>query len=522
VNNLLQGQGKGAWNETSRFVTNSTVGIGGLFDPASKWGIAKSDAKFGQTFYKWGWRPKQYIVLPLFGPSDEVNSIGFAADRVTNPLNHIKHPYRSASYLTTYNTLAENSEVAAQWLDIESDSYSIIKYAWTYLGRYDQPNPKITGEIDPATLQTLAAVTLAPEDNEFIARNKEIKVKIPSTGKKLKFNYWLQPQSAPLVYVLSGLNAHRLSNLSLTLAEQLYDQGFSVVSTTSVFHPEFMENASTANLPIYAPVDIQDLLVAITQADKKLIKKHPERFTKRALVGMSMGGYMALNLAIKDQQPDLLTFDRYVAINAPVDMVHSAKLIDRFVHSPKGWPESERQSRINNTIHKATASGIISAGPKTPLLFDRIESEYLVGLSFRFGLRDLLFSSQIRNNQGILQSKLSKWRREPAYDEIINYSYEDYFYKFAVPYYREKGISKEEILRHANLRNKKQKLQSQPKIRIITNSNDFMLPSKDLRWLKSTFSNSQLSIFPQGGHLGNLNTQPVKDAIAKALNGLKN
>ena len=121
----------------------------------------------------------------------------------------------------------------------------------------------------------------------------------------------------------------------------------------------------------------------------------------------------------------------------------------------------------------------------------------------------------------MLQTRLSKWKREPAYDEIIQYSYRDYFYKFAVPYYQKKGISKNELLRYSNLRNHEQQLRKQPKIRIITNSNDFMLPNKDLQWLKNTFASSQLSIFPQGGHLGNLNTPPVEKAVLKALDGLK-
>ena len=523
VNNLLQGRWRGAGQETTRFLSNSTVGLGGLLDPATQWNIEKSDASFSQTFGKWGWRPKTYVVLPLFGPSDERNTLGLLADRSTNPLNYVNQPYQSATYLTTYNQLAATSETAQQLLEIEADSYSIVKYAWSHGSKYEKPDTSQKGPIDIPTLQTLAAVSIAPENKNFLASNREIKVKIPTTGRKLKFNYWLQPQSAPLVYILPGLNAHRLSNLSLALAEHLYEQGFSVVSTSSVFHPEFMENASTANLPIYVPVDSKDLLVALTAMDRRLAKKHPTRITKRALVGMSMGGFMTLNLAVQDEgkNSELMSFDRYVAINSPVDMIYSAKLVDQFIHSPMAWPEAQRQDRINNTIHKATANGIISKRTGPPLTFDQIESEYLVGLAFRFGLRDLIFSSQIRNDQGVLQTPLSKWKREPVYHEIMQYSYRDYFYQFAVPYYQAKGINAAELLRHANLRNNASKLRKQSKIHFLTNRNDFMLPDKDLRWLRKTFPSSRLKVFPEGGHLGNLNSPDVEQAILKALNGLK-
>ena len=523
VNNMLQGRWTGVKDETARFVSNTTVGIGGLFDPATKWGIDKSDANFNQTFAKWGWKPNSYVMLPLLGPSDNRHAVSILADRATDPLTYTNQPYQSAAYLTTYDKLADTSEVANQLLEIENDSYSIVKYAWTYGSKQEQPSSDKMGAIDTASLQTLAAVSIMPKDKNFLAKSREVKVKIPATGKKVKLNYWLQPHSAPLVYILPGLAAHRISNISLNLAEQLYREGYSVVSTTSVFHPEFMENASTANLPIYAPTDSKDLLVAITEMDKLLVKKHPNHFTKRALIGMSMGGYMTLNLSVRDERsdPELMTFDRYVAINAPVDMVYSAKLLDKFILAPMAWPKTNRQERINNALHKATANGFITGRSKPNLTFDGIESKYLVGLAFRFGLRDILFSSQSRNNQGVIQTPLSKWKREPAYKELMSYSYEDYFYKFAVPYYQSKGITTKELLRHANLRNSASKLRNQPKIRIITNRNDFLLPNRDLKWLKRNFSNSQLTVFPQGGHLGNLNDPAVEKAIAKALDGLK-
>ena len=257
--------------------------------------------------------------------------------------------------------------------------------------------------------------------------------------------------------------------------------------------------------------------------DQALAKKHSTRLTKRAIVGLSMGGFMALNLAVREKglEPDLLTFDRYLSINSPVDMIYSARKVDQLIHAPKAWPEEERQDRVNNTIHKATIGGVIARRTGVPMVFDQIESKYLVGLSFHLGLRDILFSSQMRNDQGLLQAPLSKWRREPVYREIMNLSYHDYFYKFAAPYYRKKGIEAAEILRHANLRNNEQSLRKHPNIRILTNRNDFMLPNKDLKWLQKTFPHSRLTVFPQGGHLGNLNSPEVAKAITKALSGLK-
>jgi phospholipid-binding lipoprotein MlaA len=69
VNDLLQAKWKAALNDVGRFLFNSTLGLGGLFDPASKEGLDKNDEDFGQTLGKWGVPSGPYLVLPFFGPS---------------------------------------------------------------------------------------------------------------------------------------------------------------------------------------------------------------------------------------------------------------------------------------------------------------------------------------------------------------------------------------------------------------------------------------------------------------------
>ena len=78
-NNILQGEIKKAGNNTARFAINTTIGILGLFDPATKLGFEKLDKEdYGQTLATWGVGEGCYIVLPVLGPStarDTVASI---------------------------------------------------------------------------------------------------------------------------------------------------------------------------------------------------------------------------------------------------------------------------------------------------------------------------------------------------------------------------------------------------------------------------------------------------------------
>ena len=89
INNLLQGKWIGARDESRRFLYNSTVGVAGFWDVATKWKIPKSEADFGQTFGKWGWQPDFFIMLPFFGPSNDRDTVGLAADTAANPLLYI-------------------------------------------------------------------------------------------------------------------------------------------------------------------------------------------------------------------------------------------------------------------------------------------------------------------------------------------------------------------------------------------------------------------------------------------------
>ena len=86
VNSLLQGKFLGAGREVSRFLINSTAGVGGLFDPAKDvFGILKSREDFGQTLGLWGVGPGPYLVMPFLEPLTVRDGIGKAVDSAMDP-----------------------------------------------------------------------------------------------------------------------------------------------------------------------------------------------------------------------------------------------------------------------------------------------------------------------------------------------------------------------------------------------------------------------------------------------------
>jgi len=538
INNLLQGKWGGARDETYRFCCNTTIGLAGVMDVATKWKIQKSDADFGQTFGQWGWKPKCYLMLPIFGPSNERDTLGLAADTAANPLTYIApypsatpglltyvSPYTYISYGIMYNNFSDTVNEYVRFNETEMDAYSELQYAWTFVRENRVADFQVKGKPDAASLETLESVFFTFKDPEFPGRGKTRSVLIPATGKNLKFTFWLQPEEAPVVYIVPGLGAHRLAEPALALAELVYKKGFSAVCVSSTFNYEFMEHASTADVPAYMPVDVHDLHVALTEIDHRLNKLYPKRLGAKALLGYSLGAFEALFVAataLTNAAP-LIKFDRYVAINSPVRLLYGISKLDEYFNAPLAWPAAERADNMENTFLKVAALTKNSLTPQTSLPFSGIESKFLIGMDFRLILRDAIYSSQLRKNQGVLQHPIGKLRRAPVYREILQYSYQDYLQKFLIPYYWTHGIelsAPQELDRASSLRTYAAGLQANHNIRLIVNRDDFLLAEDDLAWMKTTFAENQLTVFEQGGHLGNLFNPVVQKSILGALAGL--
>ena len=524
LNNMLQGKWAGMGHETERCICNTVIGIGGFFDVATRWGIPKSDANFSQTFGQWGWKPGFYLMLPVLGPSDPRDATGLLGDAAANPMTYF-FPYSWISPGVRANNFTDTVEGSVRFTQSQPDSYSLLHYAWSFGHENRKAEMRVTGETDEASLETLQSALFTYQDAEFPNRGKTRSVLIPSTGKKLQVTFWLQPRPAPVVYLVPGFGAHRLAGNELGLAELLYKNGFSAVTLSSTYHPEFMEHGSTSDLPSYPPADVHDLHISLTEIDHRLEAKYPHRLGPRVLMGYSMGGFQSLFLAAQAETNDapLVKFERYVAIDSPIDLRYAVTNVDRFFRAPLAWPPEERSANIQNMLRKVVALSEQSPRPGSVLPFNAVESKFLVGIGLRLTLRDIIFSSQLRHNQQVLKQPVEKSSRRLAYEEIMQYSFVDYIEKFATPYNKTKDIDLTDpvIARNAtDLRAYTAQLQSNPNVRIIANRNDFLLGAEDLAWIEATIAPAHVRFFEHGGHLGNLSDPLVQQAIVDTLGGL--
>ena len=107
VNNLLQIKLLNAGEETLRFVTNTTIGIFGLWDPAKEWfGLQPHEEDFGQTLGFYGVGAGPHIVLPIFGPSNLRDTFSMVPDNHLDPAGQHKPIGQTESYEAEYGLLA--------------------------------------------------------------------------------------------------------------------------------------------------------------------------------------------------------------------------------------------------------------------------------------------------------------------------------------------------------------------------------------------------------------------------------
>jgi phospholipid-binding lipoprotein MlaA len=118
ANNIFQLKFQAAGTELGRFVVNSTVGVAGLFDPASSYGWFPREEDFGQTLGHYGTGPGFYLVLPVLGPSTTRDTLGRVVDLLYDP---VPQAVTDREYLTLRATDAVNT------LSLDQDTYEAIK-----------------------------------------------------------------------------------------------------------------------------------------------------------------------------------------------------------------------------------------------------------------------------------------------------------------------------------------------------------------------------------------------------------
>jgi phospholipid-binding lipoprotein MlaA len=152
VNQLLQGKPADAGSMTLRVLTNTTIGIGGIFDPATSLGLERKSEDLGQTLGVWGLEPGPYLVLPLFGSSDVRDALALPADTYVSPSLLVAPKYWKEVAIDAVGVVDTRAGLlgASQMLDeLAFDRYTFMRDAYITRRRslvYDGNPPELPDE----------------------------------------------------------------------------------------------------------------------------------------------------------------------------------------------------------------------------------------------------------------------------------------------------------------------------------------------------------------------------------------
>lgn len=583
---LLRAEWRGSWDETVRFFVNTTVGIGGLFDPAAAWwDFYSTESDFGQTFAAWGIGPGCTLVLPLSRAINVRDTVGSIFDMAFDAKTYI--PFAGSATALNRAVVAQRSYV--QVVEGSADPYKTYRELmlvqrelqlrmWSYhrkneaaeLRKKALPPPEFDYSVAPKPegvagnweaipgygaqspfLDTLrASLFRARQDDDywyfrlsffnsdFAKRSSYRKIEIDPELPKLRYNFWEAPEPEEklsealrekmpqkLALILPGIGGLHTSASVVGLAELLNRQGYAVAAVDSVFTWQYTESGGRRNLPGYLPQDAENLrrvlwLVLDDLRDAGLVTR-----PWTVLTGYSFGGIHTLKIAELEEKQNTLDIQRFVAINPPADLEYAIRMADSLALSGSRWTRGEMVEHLVETAGRQMAwmsqkYPFYNPERPEPILDYRSplgeqEARYLVALSFRMSLRELLMVAHRRG--GVPFKSESSWfNRNELYREIDQVNFRTYAEKFVAPQHPELPL--EELYRSSNLRSLTETLRNNPKVRILHNYDDFLLSPDDRKFLDETLG-PKITWFNRGAHLGNFYVTTFQQRLLEELSG---
>ena len=340
---------------------------------------------------------------------------------------------------------------------------------------------------------------------------------------ELRFSLVYQVEPAPLIFLVPGTGAGPDSIKSEYLQKALFQAGYHVISLASPAEPEFIITASTTGITGRPQDDARDLYRVMQLAYEKV--KDRIQVEGFHLLGYSLGAWDAAFVAHLDAQEKALDFDKVLLINPPVSLYTSAQILDKMLDDNIPGGSGNIGVLFGRLINQFTgyyqqsdqlnfSSDYLLYNLYTRLEPSDEELEALIGLAFRFTSANLVFTSDVVTNSGLIVPKnleLGPASSLTEYFEVsIRTTFIDYFDDLYYPYFKEKDptITRQDLIDEASLQSIRDFLANAEHVGLMTNEDDIILAPGQIEYLEEMFGD-RAQVWPTGGHMGNLGSRAV-------------
>ena len=349
--------------------------------------------------------------------------------------------------------------------------------------------------------------------------------------KQLTYRMAKQDHAAPLIFLISGTGAPYNSSINEYLKKLYYKAGYHVVQLSSPTSFDFMSAASRFATPGVTKEDAEDLY-RVMQAVRA---QHPDLpISEFYLTGYSLGALEAAFVSKLDETRRSFNFKKVLLLNPPVNLYTSITNLDKLVQTEvKGINNSTTfyELVLNKLTRYFQQKGYMDLNDA--LVYDFQQSKHqlsneqmamLIGTSFRFSAADIAFTSDLINRRGLITPPkypiTEGTSLTPFLKRALQCDFDCYLTEQVIPMWRARtdGGSVLQLIDQVSLYALKDYLHDSPKIAVMHNADDVILGPGDLGFLRKTFGD-RLTVYPHGGHCGNLNYRVNSDAMLEFFRG---
>lgn len=588
---ILQRDGQGVKIETMRFLTNTTLGLGGLFDPADKLlKIKPTNENMEQALCKCKIKQGSYLVIPVLNSCTPRSLCGRTLEAALDPSVYLATPITSLikfglmlnrtsymqplakmiemtyadpydihkklfgmeSYIRNHNLdrtellieekmLAEQGEIKeAEELiaDIGDKPAQISKEASEIstartkdlsdivpLGESSLKADLILDNYNPQT-PVVDSMRTALFDNPDINKSiwNEISIWNRSFSRRIKtghitltegkpdyqFKYIMQrDKNSPIIVIYPSIGEGAGTHHSVVFAKIFYDSGYSVAMLGSHFHWEFVKSMPEG---YYPGLPEKDALVVRDATEKildNLQKKYECEFSKKDIIGTSLGAMSALFVAGLENTDNHLGIDKFISICPPIELKYALSQLDK---NSEEFDQNSEEVKQKTAITAAKVLQLYQLKDEgnlndlETLPFSDEEGKLITTFIMRQKLSDLIFTLE----------KAPKNKKTDIYEVINNMSYKDYAEKYlGITSWLEGNETEKENTSLYCLANY---FINNDNYKIYHSFDDYLINKNQLIKLKNLTGN-HLKCMNCGAHLGFLYRKEFNDALMDDIKG---
>jgi hypothetical protein len=322
-----------------------------------------------------------------------------------------------------------------------------------------------------------------------------------------------QHYPSPLLFIVAGIGSNPYFGVATYLAPLFYREGLHVVILPSPMSWNFALSASRSGAPGYVPEDARDLYEVMQKSLSTLRDRHNIDITRINFMGVSLGALEGAYLSVIDAEERKIGIEKYLLVNPPLDLSYALKKVDAW----DALQEKFGTAKSNDIVAKAVAivESFSEDRRDDPAVFDRLakkfatftreELQYLIAADLQTLLPELVYVTQVIHDQKVLRAPKDQIRKR--LEEAKGLTFMDYNERIGLPLWRlqaaEPQADLETFIQRGSLARILDRLRGNSKVHIMHNADDFLADKKSIEKLKEALGD-QVTLYPYGGHLGNL------------------